>query len=833
MPELYNKYFFTTFYEENGGGDYTDHTIWERNFEWIADKIVEIWNPQTVLDAGCAFGYLVEALRKKGVMAYGIDISSYAISQVPNEIKDYCAVKNLTDELPKNFPQKYDLVVTIEVLEHLEFETAKLALKKLCSYTDCLLFSSTPIDIDDATHCNVQLRETWARIFAENNFFHNLIQPCDWLTPWAMLMEHSTDIPAIVNTYERIMRIESARKNKAIEECNKNIESLQNDLKHAEEENVEWKNSNKKLALAAADIKNLEDELQGKSDFAKSLENTLNELKQQMEGALLEKLELEEKIRLTEDRERKNTERADEIANVKDSLVLENRGLVLENRRLMEKIELINSNIADLRHYNHLLRMDYDASARKSSDLEYMLVLERKERINKQEMYEAIAHSTMWRMTRPIRKVKDFILRKNEFSPEYQGSSIEISHQNVMPNATPTIQESEVGHESFHRMKAVDYPLTGHPIQPIPFFRVLEDGKRLNIVTDSIEADCLLGGVATALILATEFCKKYSYDLRIVTRNVIASPQNYSDILDLHGLTPAPQLSFYSDIPRDCDFKMDIHPGDIFMATSWWSAEAIRRMHVTEKIFYIIQEIETFFYPHGTEHYLCSRIMKDTNIKYLVNSKYLYDYFSDHEPNICENGAFFNPAFPEIVYAPDEFEKKNKYTFFFYARPNNPRNMFAYGLHLICEAIDRNIIDVKEWEVCFAGQQVEEIELPKGANIKYLGRMSWEEYGKFLKTVDLAISLMYTPHPSYPPYDIACSGGVVVTNRCENKRTMTECSNIIVADLEENEFLNALEDGVELAKDIKRRKSNYEASEILRGWDNALEEVIQYMGENI
>ena len=44
-------------------------------------------------------GFLVEALRKRGVDASGIDISDYAISQVDESVAAYCSVASLTEPL--------------------------------------------------------------------------------------------------------------------------------------------------------------------------------------------------------------------------------------------------------------------------------------------------------------------------------------------------------------------------------------------------------------------------------------------------------------------------------------------------------------------------------------------------------------------------------------------------------------------------------------------------------------------------------------------------------------------------------------------------------------
>jgi hypothetical protein len=65
----------------------------ERNAAWlglfsgIAEHIFQDIHPTTVLDAGCAMGFLVESLRKKGIQSFGIDISEYAIQNVHPDVR--------------------------------------------------------------------------------------------------------------------------------------------------------------------------------------------------------------------------------------------------------------------------------------------------------------------------------------------------------------------------------------------------------------------------------------------------------------------------------------------------------------------------------------------------------------------------------------------------------------------------------------------------------------------------------------------------------------------------------------------------------------------------
>lgn len=103
------------YYRHDCGIPYERNEHWLSFFDQIAEAIVREFHPSTVLDAGCAMGFLVEGLRKRGVEAWGVNISDYAISQAHESIRDYCRVGSLTEPLG----QRYDLIACIEVIEHI------------------------------------------------------------------------------------------------------------------------------------------------------------------------------------------------------------------------------------------------------------------------------------------------------------------------------------------------------------------------------------------------------------------------------------------------------------------------------------------------------------------------------------------------------------------------------------------------------------------------------------------------------------------------------------------------------------------------------------------
>lgn len=284
MSELYNAEYY---HSGCGPIPYEEPEHWVNFFGMIADRIVADIHPKTVLDAGCAMGYLVAALRDRGVEAYGVDISAYAISKVREDVRPFCKVGSLTEPLPAGLPDRYDLVVTIEVLEHLYAEDGRQAIRNLCQLTDKVLFTSTPDDFTEPTHVNVQQREYWCRAFFENGFMDDINYRPTYLTAHALLFRRSANIERQVEDYERNIRIsecarqqESARWNKAVEDKERHIQNIT--ALHAAE-NAEWANKQnewlqekqQREAAAAAEIAQMQQTLRSKETECEARTNAL------------------------------------------------------------------------------------------------------------------------------------------------------------------------------------------------------------------------------------------------------------------------------------------------------------------------------------------------------------------------------------------------------------------------------------------------------------------------------------------------------------------------------------------------------------------------------
>lgn len=192
----YGRYY----YRHDCGVPYERNSHWLEFFGKVADGIVRDLRPATVLDAGCAMGFLVEALRERGVEAWGIDVSEYAISQVHESVREYCQVGTLAEPLPR----RYDLIVSIEVLEHIPSAEANAAIANLCAATDRLLLSTTPDDYGEATHLNVQPPEAWSAALAGEGFLREVERDASYVTPWAALYTRKDEpLAETVRRYDR------------------------------------------------------------------------------------------------------------------------------------------------------------------------------------------------------------------------------------------------------------------------------------------------------------------------------------------------------------------------------------------------------------------------------------------------------------------------------------------------------------------------------------------------------------------------------------------------------------------------------------------------------
>lgn len=260
-------------YEENyyahyGGNNYERNNGWEEIFQKKAKTLTLDFNADKFLDAGCAIGYLVEALRDLGKDAYGIDVSDYVISQVRDDIKPYCKVQSVLTPLN----ERYDLITCIEVVEHLKPDELDDAIGNLCSATDIIVFSSSPSDYEEASHYSVHTPAFWCIKFLRHNFYHDINYDCSYISPQAMVFKKGSK-----NPYEWISEYET----RLSELWNENLALRHKNIILTEQKHVldnDWITHSQQITILSSDL-----------ESSKTRINNLilktNELSEQLERA--------------------------------------------------------------------------------------------------------------------------------------------------------------------------------------------------------------------------------------------------------------------------------------------------------------------------------------------------------------------------------------------------------------------------------------------------------------------------------------------------------------------------------------------------------------------
>jgi hypothetical protein len=166
--------------------------LWAEFFGNIADELVRTFRPRRAFDAGCALGFLVEALWDRGVTAYGRDISKYAISNARFDIRQYCSVGSLAQPIEGPF----DLITCIEVVEHMTEEEGRTAIANMTAAADRIVFSSSPTDLTEPTHINVKPPIYWIQAFAAHDFAPLIETTLFSITPYALAFERRKAKPS-------------------------------------------------------------------------------------------------------------------------------------------------------------------------------------------------------------------------------------------------------------------------------------------------------------------------------------------------------------------------------------------------------------------------------------------------------------------------------------------------------------------------------------------------------------------------------------------------------------------------------------------------------------
>jgi glycosyltransferase involved in cell wall biosynthesis len=320
--------------------------------------------------------------------------------------------------------------------------------------------------------------------------------------------------------------------------------------------------------------------------------------------------------------------------------------------------------------------------------------------------------------------------------------------------------------------------------------------ERLNLLIPTIDLPHFFGGYIAKFNLARRLAQRGAR-IRIVTVDPVGQlPRNWrrqiESYSDLSGLFERVELAFGRG-----SGPLEVNPRDRFVATTWWTAHIASdagRTLGTERFLYLIQEYEPFTFPMGTYAALAEQSYRFEHFA-LFSTELLRGYFRAHGLGVYAGGAeagdqasaAFENAITRVP-APSAAELSQRRTrrLLFYARPepHAARNMFELGVLGLSRAIDSGALS-GDWELNGIGsvQARSRIELPGDAALSVLPRADQDSYAQLLRDHDVGLALMYTPHPSLVPIEMASAGMLTVTNTFENKtaEAMADISSNLIA----------------------------------------------------
>jgi hypothetical protein len=237
-----------------------------------------------------------------------------------------------------------------------------------------------------------------------------------------------------------------------------------------------------------------------------------------------------------------------------------------------------------------------------------------------------------------------------------------------------------------------------------------------------------------------------------------------------------------------CHAPMRRRRDDRFVATAWWTAALASEIQqwqinefalsLTPRFVYLIQDYEPGFYPWSARYALADATYRNSErVIAIFNTRILRHFFE------CEGYSFkeayeFDPRLSEQLrqLRNQAMTLRRERRILVYGRPSVARNAFQIiveGLRRFVEAHPEN-----DWVFISAGEAHPPIELGGGRLLNSVGKLTIEQYAQELGRCSIGISLMISPHPSYPPLEMAAFGMQVLTNRYKSKDLSMLAPNI-------------------------------------------------------
>ncbi|MEX0385332.1 rhamnosyltransferase WsaF family glycosyltransferase [Spiribacter pallidus] len=307
-------------------------------------------------------------------------------------------------------------------------------------------------------------------------------------------------------------------------------------------------------------------------------------------------------------------------------------------------------------------------------------------------------------------------------------------------------------------------------IDPLPAVRRASSRRRVTLLLPGLSRRHYFGGIATAMGFLEGFRGQVD-DLRIVvTDEASLDAEEHARFSDWRiaglGEEDAPGNVIIPAGGREAPLAM--RPDECVIATAWWTAHLAAELTTKAPFIYLIQDFEPGFYPWSSRYALAEQTYRSPQrIVPVCNSTLLRDFMAGHG-YLPADALAFEPVINETLAATIKADPcSRERRVLVYGRPTVERNAFAVVVDVLRRLVAHGRYD--DWAFISVGEPHADIDLGRGCRLQSRGKLKLDEYAAELRRAHAGLSLMVSPHPSYPPLEMAAAGLQVVTNRYANK----------------------------------------------------------------
>jgi hypothetical protein len=371
----------------------------------------------------------------------------------------------------------------------------------------------------------------------------------------------------------------------------------------------------------------------------------------------------------------------------------------------------------------------------------------------------------------------------------------------------------------------------------------LDGDPRIVVLMPHLNLARMSGGPNTILQVTARLMGR-GHRLRYVATFGPLSPDPaalMAHIEQVTGIAPGPGWVILDDAAA-AGAELRLGTRDVLFATWWPTAHvanaALDAVNAHEFV-YLIQDFEPGFYPWSVKYALASETYA-MPMRAIVNEPLLLEHLVAERvglfaaPDGGDRSRAFMPAVDRSVFSrrsPDS--RGGSRHLVFYARPRHARNLFEIGLRALRLAAQRGAFDNADWRFSAIGSDLVELPLSERLALRPVPWMSYRDYGAFLGGADVLISLMLSPHTSYPPLEMAATGGLVITNTfgVKTRDALAAISpNIIAATSDIDGLVAAICEATDRAA---AGPAETPTVGLPATWDEALEPVLGWLDEAI